>query len=77
VYWRDYGAFAPTDIYDGSKLSSAAAIDGPAIIEFPDTTVVVPPGAAARLDELGSVLIDVGTDAATPGSAPARATTSV
>ena len=26
-------------------------IDGPAILEFPDTTVVVPPGAEARLEE--------------------------
>jgi N-methylhydantoinase A len=77
VYWRDHGAFSPTDIYDGSRLSSAAAVAGPAIIEFPDTTVVVPPGASARLDELGSVLIDVGADAAAAGSASARATASV
>jgi N-methylhydantoinase A len=76
VYWRDYGEFTATDVHDGPQLSPAARIEGPAIIEFPDTTVVVPPGAVARLDELGSVLIDVGAESAAPGSASARATAS-
>jgi N-methylhydantoinase A len=77
VYWRDHGSFTPTDIYDGAKLSSEVTIDGPAILEFPDTTVVVPPGASARMDELGSVLIDVGADGVAPSSASTRATASV
>jgi N-methylhydantoinase A len=77
VYWRDLGAFAPTDIYDGAKLAAQTVAEGPAILEFPDTTVVVPPGASARLDELGSVLIEVGADAAVPGTAQARATAGV
>ena len=53
------------------------AIEGPAILEFPDTTVVVPPGASAALDELGSVLIDVGADAGAPGAAPAATAAAV
>jgi N-methylhydantoinase A len=77
VYWRDYGAFAPTDIYDGASLAPQVTVDGPAILEFPDTTVVVPPGASARLDDLGSVLVDVGVDAPAPGTADARATAGV
>jgi N-methylhydantoinase A len=77
VYWRDAGGFTPTDIHDGGGLAPGVAIEGPAILEFPDTTVVVPPGASARLDELGSVLIDVGADAGAPGSAPAATAAAV
>lgn len=35
-------------------------VDGPCIIEEPDATCVVPPGARARLDLLGNILIDTG-----------------
>jgi N-methylhydantoinase A len=77
VYWRDAGGFTPTDIHDGGRLAPGVAIEGPAILEFPDTTVVVPPGASAALDELGSVLIDVGADAGAPGSAPAATAAAV
>jgi N-methylhydantoinase A len=71
VYWRTFGEFVPTEIYDGSKLSQSAEISGPAILEFPDTTVVVPPGATAGIDELGNVLIDVGVDLPTGTTAQA------
>jgi N-methylhydantoinase A len=61
VYWREFGEFRPTAVYDGPALSPAASIDGPAIIDYPDTTVVLPPGASARVDTLGNVVIDVGS----------------
>ena len=32
---------------------------GPLIVEEYDTTIVIPPGAAASLDEFGNVLVDV------------------
>jgi N-methylhydantoinase A len=67
VYWRELGGMSPTDIYDSSSLGAGAHIAGPAIIELPETTVVVPPGADARVDRFGSIRIDVGEAAdATP-----------
>jgi len=65
VYWREYGEFRPTDLYDGAALGSGAAMTGPAIIDYPDTTVVIPAGAEAEIDHLGNVVIAV-------GPAPAR-----
>jgi len=62
VYWREFGEFRATDVFTGSELGSGAAITGPAIIDFPDTTVVVPPGAAGRVDQLGNVIIAIRTD---------------
>jgi N-methylhydantoinase A len=68
VYWREFGEFRRTAVYDGPALSPGTSIEGPAIIDYPDTTVVLPPGASADLDPLGNVVIDVGTE---PASAPA------
>ena len=42
VYWRDYGEFRATDVSAGSELGAGAALSGPAIIDYPDTTVVIP-----------------------------------
>jgi len=46
--------FVDTPVYDGPALGPGATITGPALIEEPFTVVVVPPGATARLDELGN-----------------------
>jgi N-methylhydantoinase A len=46
--------FVDTPVYDGPALGPGATVDGPALIEEPFTVVVVPPGATARLDELGN-----------------------
>jgi N-methylhydantoinase A len=46
--------FVETPIYDGPVLGPGATLTGPALIEEPFTVVVVPPGATARLDDLGN-----------------------
>ncbi len=63
VYWREYGQYRPCEVYDGSALGAGAAIAGPAIIDFPVTTVVVPPAASLQVDRLGNVVVDVGAEA--------------
>jgi N-methylhydantoinase A len=75
VYWRAYGEFRDTDVYAGRDLGFGASVPGPAIIDYPDTTVVLPPGSEANIDRFGNVLIDVAavtdSDAALSGSATA------
>jgi N-methylhydantoinase A len=46
--------YVETPVYDGPVLGAGARVDGPALIEEPFTVVVVPPGAHARLDDLGN-----------------------
>jgi N-methylhydantoinase A len=46
--------FTDTPVYAGATLGPGAEVVGPALIEEPFTVVVVPPGASARLDELGN-----------------------
>lgn len=60
VIWYGRGGGATsTPVYDGPLLGAGAAVAGPAIIEFPDTTVVVPHHCTAGIDPTGSVVIDL------------------
>lgn len=68
VYFEDTG-FAGTPIYDRSTLGPDTSIDGPAVVEQMDTTVVVPPGARARVDSYLNITIDV--QAGAPGNGAA------
>ncbi len=52
--WRD------TPVYWRDHLPRGAALDGPAIVEQMDTTVVIQPGCRATDDADGNILIDVG-----------------
>ncbi len=49
-----------SDIYDGEKLMPSMALDGPAVIEDPGTTIVVHPGDAARMDAYRNIHITFG-----------------
>lgn len=49
VYFN--GKFVPTKIYDLYRLQAGNAMEGAAIIEVRDTTVVVPPNCKVRVDE--------------------------
>jgi N-methylhydantoinase A len=51
------GRFAPTPIYDRAALPIDAAIDGPAIVEEPGSSTIVPPGFHASVDGLGNLLL--------------------
>jgi N-methylhydantoinase A len=62
-------------VFDGPRLGAGASIPGPAVIDYPVTTVVVPPGATAEVDSLGNVLIDVGIQGSAPAELAASTTT--
>jgi N-methylhydantoinase A len=49
--------FVTTDIYDYSRLLAGHVISGPAIVEVPTTTVVVPAGTTGVVDALGNLII--------------------
>lgn len=54
--WFGAGA-VDTPIYLGEQLAAGASIDGPAIIEEPTTTLVVHPGASARVSAGGRYIL--------------------
>lgn len=59
VYWQEYREAVSTPIYAGEKIVSGHRIEGPAVIEYPHTTVVVRPRQTAVIDPVGNVVIDL------------------
>jgi len=51
IWWK---RMRRTPVYDGAKLAAGNVLRGPAIVETSDTTVVVHPGTALRVDPLGN-----------------------
>jgi N-methylhydantoinase A len=72
VYFDEAADFIETPIFGRAGLGAGATIDGPAVIEQADTTVLVPPGARAAVDRYLSIVIDVG-EAESPAPALAAA----
>lgn len=57
VFWPESDQWVSTKIYDGTLLRTGNVVTGPAIIEQPGTTIVVPPLAQANVDEYGNNVI--------------------
>jgi len=53
------GGFVKTPVYDRKQLSVGQEIEGPAIVEQADTTLIIYPKQRARLREDRSILVDV------------------
>jgi N-methylhydantoinase A len=53
----DTGGYTDTAIYDYSKLRAGHVITGPAVVEVPTTTVVVPGGMTGTVDPFGNLII--------------------
>jgi N-methylhydantoinase A len=50
AYFTEHGGFVTTPVFDWSELAPGDRVEGAAIVQAPDTTVVVPPGRVATLD---------------------------
>ena len=57
--WFD-GAAADVHIWSRADLPAGFEVDGPAIIEQPDTTVVVYPGDRIVVDHVGNLIMTIG-----------------
>lgn len=49
--------FPDVKVYDRARLSPTQPVQGPAVIEQPEATIVVPPGFAARVGDYGALLM--------------------
>ena len=53
-----FGGWRETTIWSRLDLPVGAVIEGPAILEQPDATTVVPPGQRGRVDTLGNLILE-------------------
>jgi N-methylhydantoinase A len=54
IYWAELKQTVPSPIYDGALLVPGVRMQGPAVIETTDTTVVVHPGRSLAVDAFGN-----------------------
>jgi N-methylhydantoinase A len=59
VFFASRDGFVDTPIYDGDRVRPGHLIAGPAVIEEPDTTIVVYPGQEAMADHYGTYVIEI------------------
>ena len=62
AWFPETEGFTAAAIHHRRRLGAGTAIAGPAIIEDPESTVVVPPGMTATVNPQGHVIIDTGAD---------------
>jgi N-methylhydantoinase A len=53
------GEWVEADVYERRDLRPGASIAGPAIVEQPDTTVLLQPGDSGVVDSLGNLIVTV------------------
>jgi N-methylhydantoinase A/oxoprolinase/acetone carboxylase beta subunit len=56
---RGADGIVEVDVYDGASLSPGHELKGAALVDSMDTTVWVPEGSSARIDEHGTFIMDV------------------
>ena len=57
VYFPDAGGFVPASVYDRYRLGVGDALHGPAVVEEEGSTLVVGPGASARVAPSGNIVM--------------------
>lgn len=60
VWSREAGGFVDTPIHDRRTLATGARVEGPAVVEDPESTIVLPAETVGRVTERGHLVIDIG-----------------
>jgi N-methylhydantoinase A len=59
AYMPELDGFAEVPVYDRYRLAPGAAFAGPAIVEERESTVVLGPGARARIDDVLNLIAEL------------------
>jgi N-methylhydantoinase A len=59
VYFPETRGYVRCAVYDRARLPVGARIEGPAVVEEPESTSVLPPGAVAEVDPWANLLVSV------------------
>lgn len=58
AYWPEQKQWVETSLYEADSLQPGNVVDGPAVVEAPLTTVVVPPGMRYSIDRYGLGILE-------------------
>lgn len=59
VFFQEVDQFVPTNIYNRDLINSGDRIEGPAIIEQVDSTIVIPPKTIAKVDQYKNIILEL------------------
>ena len=59
VYFKKFDKYLDTIVYDGTKIMPGNLINDNALIEYPDTTIVIRPGQNAMCDFMQNMIINI------------------
>ncbi len=65
VYWSESRSRIATPVWRGEHLLPGNVVPGPAVVELPDTTVLVRPGASLTIDTFGNAVVTSGARSGT------------
>jgi len=51
AFWPEHGDLRETNVYDGTALRPGNVVEGPALVETPYTTIVIPPGLIYSINQ--------------------------
>jgi len=57
VFFKDMGDYIKTNIYSGNELTPGTVLNGPAVIEEPDTTIVLFPSWTCKIDKYNNYIL--------------------
>ena len=58
VYFTEERKYVRTKVYRGSDMGAGSGVEGPAILEYPGTTVLIGPGQRGTLDNRLNIVIE-------------------
>ncbi|UFP92669.1 hydantoinase/oxoprolinase family protein [Gloeobacter morelensis] len=56
------GRFRTVPVYDRTAMGVSSRLEGPALVEMPEATVVVPPGWRGQIDRCGTLILEFEPD---------------
>jgi N-methylhydantoinase A len=59
VYFAEAAGFVETPVFDRYRIRPGESVQGPAVLEERESTIIVPPDATATANEFGSLIIDL------------------
>jgi N-methylhydantoinase A len=62
AYFPELGGYVETPVYDRYALTAGSTLDGPAIVEERESTLVIGPRGCARVDEYLNVIVELKTE---------------